>query len=232
MQRVVQMESHQVIVDAVTRLSGEHASTNVNPLSMSPMRQTDSYQEQSTILQTDSGNQSVGASSGMSVPPSPVRPSHTPIPSSPNVGAVSQSMSPTPTQRQYLTPQKENLSTFVVPTLEYNSVDLLGLQNLTAPAGSLEEQRHYVPQQVRSTHHPQDVNNPALGSEDDDERTEPSSTVTGNTGENPAGYTRTDPVASSTFGRLIQNTRVSGNFRLCFRLEAELSTVSAPYTFL
>jgi hypothetical protein len=46
----------------------------------------------------------------------------------------------------------------------------------------------------------------------DDDQTEPSSSA--NTGENaPAGYTRSDTGATSTFGRLIQSaTKVSNNF--------------------
>lgn len=45
----------------------------------------------------------------------------------------------------------------------------------------------------------------------DDDHTEPSSSATGNTGENPAGYTRSDLYgsATSTFGRLIESTKVN-----------------------
>lgn len=74
-----------------------------------------------------------------------------------------------------------------------------------------QQQRHYAP----PTHN----NVPQQGQrtqafensyEDDDDHTEPSSTVSRNTGENPAGYTRTDTdAATSTFGKIIQNTRVS-----------------------
>ena len=45
----------------------------------------------------------------------------------------------------------------------------------------------------------------------DDDHTEPSSSATGTQGENPAGYTRSDfnSKATSTFGRLVENTKVS-----------------------
>ena len=44
----------------------------------------------------------------------------------------------------------------------------------------------------------------------DDDQTEPSSSATGVTSENPSGYVRSDVASSatSTFGRLIENTKV------------------------
>jgi len=49
----------------------------------------------------------------------------------------------------------------------------------------------------------------------DDDHTEPSSSATGNTVENPPGYTRSDFTgsATSTFGRLIESTKVSTSSR-------------------
>jgi hypothetical protein len=162
------------------------------------------------IVQNDSGSPS---SSLVRAPLSPQRSTHS-VPSSP--GSVprrldvtpSQSHSPMPTSRRNgdPLPQPQALPQFGTPTLEFGGhAVLLGLQQLEQQQTPLEQRRQYTPDHGQYQHTRQ-LSNPGFS---DDERTEPSSTVTGNTGENPAGYTRSDLAATSTFGRLIQTTRVS-----------------------
>jgi hypothetical protein len=107
-------------------------------------------------------------------------------------------------------PQPQALPQFGTPTLEFGGhAVLLGLQQLEQQQTPLEQRRQYTPDHGQYQHTRQ-LSNPGFS---DDERTEPSSTVTGNTGENPAGYTRSDLAATSTFGRLIQTTRKRSNTR-------------------
>jgi hypothetical protein len=82
---------------------------------------------------------------------------------------------------------------------------MLGVHHLEQQQAAMEHRRQYTPDphQGYSTSRQQ-----GFVSSDDD-HTEPSSSATGNTGDNPAGYTRSDGAATSTFGRLIQSTRVS-----------------------
>jgi sRNA-binding protein len=103
--------------------------------------------------------------------------------------------------------------------LENNAV-LLGIQQLERQQAAmdqqqqqqqqLERQQQAAIQQQRQQQQQRHYAPPTHNNEDDDDHTEPSSTVSRNTGENPAGYTRTDTdAATSTFGKIIQKTRVS-----------------------
>ena len=101
---------------------------------------------------------------------------------------------------------------FGVPSLEYSNALLLGVQQLERQQEEQEQRRRYTPDPRQHNQH----SHPSAGSQasasvgdEDDEHTEPSSSITGTTGENPAGFNSSDPDVVSTFGRLIQNTRVS-----------------------
>lgn len=100
-----------------------------------------------------------------------------------------------------------SMSNFSVPSLDYTSSMLLGVEQLERQQVEMEQRQRHTP--ARNSHSSAPQNS---GSYDDgDEHTEPSSTVTGSTRENPAGrgdVSDPDP-ATSTFGRLIQSTRVS-----------------------
>jgi hypothetical protein len=103
--------------------------------------------------------------------------------------------------------------------LEYgNDGVLFGLQQLELQQASMEQQqasmeqrRQYAPDpRLNQGYLPtQEERNGGFASSDDD-HTEPSS-ATGNTAENPAGYTRSDVESTSKFGRIIQSTRVSSS---------------------
>jgi hypothetical protein len=153
------------------------------------------------IVQNESGSPSAaGPTTLVRAPLSPQRSTQS-IASSPgsvqrrqaNLEATPQSHSPMPTRRM----QADPLPQFGVPTLEFGGhAVLLGLQQLERQQVPPEQRRQYTP-------------DPHFQQYSDDERTEPSSSATGNTGDNPAGYTRSDLTATSTFGRLVQTTRVS-----------------------
>jgi hypothetical protein len=156
-----------------------------------------------TIVQNESGSPSVGPSSLVRAPLSPQRSTQS-VPSPPSsvqrrLEATPQSVSASPMPRRTgdPVPQPQPLPQIESPTLEFGGhAVLLGLQQL-------EQQqipRQYTPDHSRGQYQ---------HGFSDDERTEPSSSATGNTGENPAGYTRSDLAATSTFGRLIQTSRVS-----------------------
>jgi hypothetical protein len=197
------MDNAQIKTDAsVMSSNGDSASHQSDALEISLKRSSDSgYSSgEPVIVQVDSGSQTCSVLSlssprrstqHVSVPNSPQRSVHTTTPQSP-----SPSRSTTSARKEAVA--NESLSHFGLPYLETSEHGVFMGQE-----AEMDHMRRYVP-------------NPAMeeggfdGESNDDEDTEPSSTVTGgNTGDNSAGYTRQDAIANtSTFGRLIKNTRV------------------------
>jgi hypothetical protein len=172
-------------------------------------------------------------------PMSPPRSNHTPVANSPSHQQIQtttpQQLSPIPVKLPNLKAGKLIDNPFDVPNLEneYSNAVLLGVQQLERQQAAMDQQQQQQQRKVRDqrsqqqaaiqqqqqhqrhysppTHNnvPQETQR-TQANEDDDDHTEPSSTVSRNTGENPAGYTRTDTeAATSTFGKIIQKTRVS-----------------------
>jgi hypothetical protein len=161
------------------------------------------------ITSNDSGNQSIGHA-----PLSPPRSAQNSVPSSPASGSVN---------RREVTPSNHSpLPTLRTPNLEYgNDGVLFGVQQLELQQASMEQRRHYAPDpRLNQGYLPARERNGGFASSDDD-HTEPSS-ATGNTGENPAGYTRSDVESTSKFGRIIQSTRVSFSLFVLFVLKPAL----------
>lgn len=181
------VESVEVVADA----SGSVLSSGDSALGVSSSGSYDGNSIVHSIVQNDSGNQSIGHTKIMVNPPlSPPR-SAPSLPSTPG-SPQRQLHSNTNTPQKSQSPMPQPLPQVGGRTLEFGGhANLLGLnQQITRTP-----ERQY----------PQQRNNPGYS---DDERTEPSSSVTGNTGENPAGYTRSDLAATSTFGRPVQPKKV------------------------
>jgi hypothetical protein len=205
------MDNAQVMPDT-SILSGDDS------LAVVSMRSTDSggggYVDQTpSIVQNDSGSQSLASSKA---PLSPQRSSHTHnsaarSPASTNIGTPLQ-MSPirvthpTPASAVGAGKPDVSMSNFSVPSLDYTSSMLRGVEQLERQQVEMEARRRHTA--VRNS---QNIASQNSGSYDDgDEHTEPSSTVTGSTRENPGrGDASEQDPATSTFGRLIQSTRVS-----------------------
>jgi hypothetical protein len=186
--RTLTMDSLEIVADA----SGD-SGVGVSSVS--------SYSEP-VIMQNDSGNQSM--SSLGHAPLSPPRSAKNSVPSSPASGSVNRRpLEATPANQQ------PPLPTLGTPSLEYgNDGVLFGLQQLELQQASMEQRRNYAPDpRLNQGYLPMQERNGGFASSDDD-HTEPSS-ATGNTGDNPAGYTRSDVESTSKFGRIIQKTRVS-----------------------
>lgn len=216
------MENAQVMPDS-SILSGEDS------LGVASMRSTDSggYPDQTPcIVQNDSGSHSLGTSSMVQLSPQRSTHTQTSVASSPvsvKVGtplqATPQNLSPVRSTQPIAGSVVVDTSTvnFAVPSLEYSNALLLGVQQLERQQEEQEKRRRYA-SDPRS--HNQ-LSRPSAGSQasasvgdEDDEHTEPSSSMTGTTGENPACFTSSDPDVVSTFGRLIQNTRVSAQYSI------------------
>ena len=209
------MENTQSAPDSV--LSAEES------LGVSSMMSTDSggFSEHSPpIVKNDSGSVSIGTSSMAPLSPQRSNHTHSSVVSSPvngNMGTPVQSTShnTSPIRKSQATPgsiRVEPTNGFAVPSLEYSNSLLLGVQQPEQQDG--EDEQAWFAGDISAQNQLQQPSitsqaTPSLGDEDD-ERTEPSSTITGTTGDNPAPYPQSDPDVVSTFGRLIQNTRVSG----------------------
>jgi hypothetical protein len=198
-----------------------------NPEEPSSLQSGGSYER--VIVQNDSvGSQSTVQSNqgqGLVCPPmSPQRSNHNSVPPSPvrqQIPQMSpQQLSPIPVTLPNLKASKiEN--PFDTPNVEYTGSNavLLGMQQLErqqAAMGQQQQQQRSQQQAVLQQQQQQQQQRHYSPPSDDDDHTEPSSTVSRNTGENPAGYTRTDTdAATSTFGKIIQNTRVSHSLAYC-----------------
>lgn len=127
-----------------------------------------------------------------------------------------QNYSPNPASASTSLPPEPTMPEFGMPNLDYNSNSgvMLGVQQLELQQQALEQRRQHHSFDPQSAHSDQSYvtsserSNPLFDPSDDDQ-TEPSSSATGNTGDNPSGYTRSDLNATSTFGRLVQSSRVS-----------------------
>ena len=197
------MDSVEIVADASM---GSVRSSGDSAVGVSSV---DSYNDHS-IVQNDSGNQSMGTTTLVHAPISPERSTQSVASSPSSAQRIPNDPSATPQSHNSPNParmQVEPSPQFGMPTLEQgaNGV-LLGVQQLELQQIALEQRRHYAPDPYYQDPIPGGQAHPGFS---DDERTEPSSSATGNTGDNPAGYTRSDNAATSTFGRLVQTTRVS-----------------------
>ena len=212
------MENAQQVMPNNSILSGEDS------LAVASMRSTDSggYPDQApSIVKNDSGSHSIGTSSVVQLSPQRSTQTQASITNSPVSVKVGTPLQATP---QNMSPARNTQPTpgsvvvdgaatnFGVPSLEYSNALLLGVQQLERQQEEQEQRRRYAPDPRQHNQH----SHPSAGSQasasvgdEDDEHTEPSSSITGTTGENPAGFNSSDPDVVSTFGRLIQNTRVS-----------------------